>query len=324
MGMSEFYGTPDEAGRHRHHPPRPRPRRDLPRHRRHVRPLHQRAARRHGDRRPPRRGPARHQVRQRAPARRHPGRHQRPPRLRPRGLRRLAPAARRRPHRPLLPAPRRPDRPDRGDRRRDGRAGRGRQGPPPRPVRGVRRHHPRARTRRTRSPRCRPSTRCSPATSRTRSCRRSASSASAWCPTPRSAAACSPARSPQTPARDGEADRRRSAYFPRFQGEALDANLALVDQVRALADGEGLHARPARAGLGAGPGRRRRADPGHQAGARTSRRTSAPRTSRSPPTTWPPSRQAVPARRRGRRPLRRHVAHRPLSHDRAQVAAMPT
>ena len=40
-----------------------------------------------------------------------------------------------------------------------------------------------------RSPLCRPSTRCSPATSRTRSCRRSASSASAWCPTRRSVAA---------------------------------------------------------------------------------------------------------------------------------------
>src|SRR6476661_11023192 len=34
---------------------------------------------------------------------------------------------------------------------------------------------------------------------------------------------------------DGEADRRRSEYFPRFQGEALDANLVLVDQVREIA-----------------------------------------------------------------------------------------
>ena len=34
---------------------------------------------------------------------------------------------------------------------------------------------------------------------------------------------------------DGTADRRRSAYFPRFQGEALDANLALVDKVREIA-----------------------------------------------------------------------------------------
>ena len=38
------------AAGHRHHPPRPRPRRHLPRHRRHVRPLHQRAARRQGHR----------------------------------------------------------------------------------------------------------------------------------------------------------------------------------------------------------------------------------------------------------------------------------
>ncbi len=49
-------------------------------------------------------------------------------------------------------------------------------------------------TRCTRSPRCRPSTRCSPATSRTPSCPCCASSASAWCPTRRWAAACSPAR----------------------------------------------------------------------------------------------------------------------------------
>ena len=52
-------------------------------------------------------------------------------------------------------------------------------------------------TRRTRSPRCRVSTRCSPATSRTRSCRPSASWASAWFPTPRSAVTSSPARSPR-------------------------------------------------------------------------------------------------------------------------------
>ena len=34
---------------------------------------------------------------------------------------------------------------------------------------------------------------------------------------------------------DGERDNRRSSYFPRFQGDALDANLALVDQVKELA-----------------------------------------------------------------------------------------
>ena len=34
----------------------------------------------------------------------------------------------------------------------------------------------------------------------------------------------------------GDGDFRRSAYFPRFQGDALTANLALVDNVRAIAD----------------------------------------------------------------------------------------
>ena len=34
-------------------------------------------------------------------------------------------------------------------------------------------------------------------------------------------------------------DSRRSAYFPRFQGEALDANLALVARIRELAEAKG-------------------------------------------------------------------------------------
>ncbi len=38
---------------------------------------------------------------------------------------------------------------------------------------------------------------------------------------------------------DGEADSRRSSYFPRFQGEALDANLALVAKVKQIADDKG-------------------------------------------------------------------------------------
>jgi aryl-alcohol dehydrogenase-like predicted oxidoreductase len=37
----------------------------------------------------------------------------------------------------------------------------------------------------------------------------------------------------------GESDSRRSPYFPRFQGEALTANLALVDRVREIADTKG-------------------------------------------------------------------------------------
>jgi len=38
---------------------------------------------------------------------------------------------------------------------------------------------------------------------------------------------------------DGAGDNRRSSYFPRFQGEALEANLALVDEVKALASDKG-------------------------------------------------------------------------------------
>ncbi|WP_220794439.1 aldo/keto reductase [Nocardioides pelophilus] len=37
----------------------------------------------------------------------------------------------------------------------------------------------------------------------------------------------------------GAGDLRRSAYFPRFQGEALAANLALVENVRAVAEEKG-------------------------------------------------------------------------------------
>ncbi len=38
---------------------------------------------------------------------------------------------------------------------------------------------------------------------------------------------------------DGEADNRRSSYFPRFQGDALDANLALVEKISSIADSKG-------------------------------------------------------------------------------------
>lgn len=38
----------------------------------------------------------------------------------------------------------------------------------------------------------------------------------------------------------GDGDYRRSAYFPRFQGDALTANLALVDNVRAVAEEKGV------------------------------------------------------------------------------------
>ena len=180
----------------RHHPPRPRPRRQLPRHRRHVRPVHQRGARRARHRRPPRPGRAGHEVRHHPrPRRPHRTGHQRQSRVRPAGLRRLAEAPRRRPHRPLLPAPRRPRDADRGDRRRDGRARAGGQGPLPRPVRG-RPGHPRRAPRR--APDHRPADRVlavDARSRRTRSCPRAASWASASSPTARWAAASSPARS---------------------------------------------------------------------------------------------------------------------------------
>jgi aryl-alcohol dehydrogenase-like predicted oxidoreductase len=38
---------------------------------------------------------------------------------------------------------------------------------------------------------------------------------------------------------NGEADFRRSEYFPRFQGEALEANLALVGRITAIAEDKG-------------------------------------------------------------------------------------
>ncbi|HWI42718.1 MAG TPA: aldo/keto reductase [Nocardioides sp.] len=37
----------------------------------------------------------------------------------------------------------------------------------------------------------------------------------------------------------GDDDSRTTAYFPRFQGENLDANLALVDRIRAVAEDKG-------------------------------------------------------------------------------------
>ena len=94
MGMSEFYSGRDDDESHRHHPSRPRARRHLPRHRRHVRPVHQRGARR-----PRHRAAAAIEVvlatkfgnvrdrRRRIP------RHERQARLRAQRVRRLAPAA---------------------------------------------------------------------------------------------------------------------------------------------------------------------------------------------------------------------------------------
>ena len=197
-------------------------------------------------------------------------------------------AARRRPHRPLLPAPRRQDRPDRGDRRRHAGARRGRQGAPPRAVRGVRRHDPPG-------PRDAPdhraadrSTPSSPATSRTRSSRRCASSASAWSPTPRSAAACSPAPSPAT-----SLDVRRLARH-RPTSRASAATPSTPTSPSSTRSGSSPPTRAARPASSRSPGcwprvttAGGRADPRHQARAlpRGERRRRS--TSSSPPTTSP-------------------------------------
>ncbi|UUZ58038.1 aldo/keto reductase [Nocardioides sp. B-3] len=60
-------------------------------------------------------------------------------------------------------------------------------------------------------------------------------------------------------------DSRTSAYFPRLNGEALDANLVLVDKVRRIA--EDKHCTPGQLALAwvLARGRRRRADPRHEA-----------------------------------------------------------
>ena len=127
MGMSEFYG-PRRRGEsiatsHRAH----RSRRQLPRHRRHVRRRHQRGAGRQALKAPARRvvlatkfGNVRDATTARSSASA-----ARPEYVRER-LRGEPEAARRRHDRPLLPAPRRPQRADRGDGRRHGRAGEGR------------------------------------------------------------------------------------------------------------------------------------------------------------------------------------------------------
>ena len=160
MGMSEFYGSTDEASRS--------PRSGA----RSISGVtfldtsdmygsghnEQLVGARH--RRPPRRGAAGHEVR-------HPPRRQRAsaasttgPSGSP-GLRRVPAAPRRGPHRPLLHAPPHAGGADRGERGRHGRARGGGQGAAARPLRGERRTRSARLTRRIRSPRCRASGRSS-------------------------------------------------------------------------------------------------------------------------------------------------------------------
>ena len=170
------------------------------------------------------------------------------------GLRRQPAAAGRRPHRPLLPAPGGPGRcPIEETVGAMAELVRGRQGPSPRPVA---RPRPttirRAHRRRTRSRRCRPSTRCGPGTWRQE-----------ILPLLRELGiglvAVLPAR-PRLPDRHASPaprtwtpdDFRR--HNPRFEGDALQANLAIVDAVEGRRRRARRDARPGRAGLGARAG----------------------------------------------------------------------
>ncbi|CAA9448347.1 MAG: Oxidoreductase, aldo/keto reductase family, partial [uncultured Pseudonocardia sp.] len=133
------------------HPPRSRARHHLLRHRRPLRPVPQRAARRQGARRPPGRGGAGQQVRS---GPRHgslpgdgQGHPERATRARAGLLRGQPDAPGGRPPRPLPAAPGRSRGPRRGELGSDERARPGREGPAPGPVRGDGRA-PRARLRR--------------------------------------------------------------------------------------------------------------------------------------------------------------------------------
>ena len=238
------------------HPPRARARRDLPGHRRHVRPVHNEQLRRPRDRRAARRGRSSPPSSATCAT---PdgtcGRRRRPPRVRPQGLRRLAERLGV-DHIDLYYQHRvDPDRADRGDRRRDGRARGGGEGAPPRPLRGRRRTTIRRAARGTSDHRgADASTRCGPATSRTTilptlpRARHRLRAVLA-----RSGAASSPARS----AAD-DLGRTTSAAPPRASGRATsDATSARRRRWRHRRRA-GLHAGAARARLGARAGRRRR------------------------------------------------------------------
>ena len=261
MGMSQSYGAADRdesiATIHRAL--------DLgvtlPRHLRRLRQRAQRGARRRGDRRPAGRGAAGDQVlavpRPTAARRSTAGR-------RTCGLRRgePAPAGRRR-DRPLLPAPGRPEVPIEDTVGAMAELVAAGQGPPPRAVGGQCRVDPpggrrppdRGAAERVVAVDPRPGgggAAASPASTGSASCR-SARSGRGFL----TGAITSPR--PTSPRTTSGATTRAS------RARRSPANLRLVDAVRELAAEKGVDGRPAGAGLGARPGRRRRPDPGHQA-----------------------------------------------------------
>ena len=159
-------------------------------------------------------------------------RRQRPPRICQAGLRREPEAARPRNDRPLLPAPRRSRRAGRGHGRRDEPARRARQGALYRAVRGAPGAAAQGASRCGRSRRCRANSRCSIARRRWRRARRSRISASRLSPTRRSAARLLAGVVPDV-ANLAEGDTR--ARHPRFEGDNLQKNRALVERVEAIA-----------------------------------------------------------------------------------------
>ena len=222
-------------------------------------------------------------------------------------------APRRRPHRPLLPAPGRPD------------ASRSRRPSAPwqtwcRPARcatsGCRRprrdHPPRARH----APGHRAADRVLPLHPRPRGRDPAAAARARHRPGALLAARAGAAHRRHRPRGAGPLradDSRRTAYFPRFHGEALEENLRLVDQVKALADGKGCTAGQLALAwvLAQGddvvpiPGTKRVTYLEENVGA--ARGVPQPRRPRRP-------RAGGAPRGRGRCPLRRHVQHRPLTH----------
>ena len=202
-------------------PHRRGPRRHLLRHRRGLRPVHQRGARRRGPVAVPRRGGDRHQVRVPVRRRRQAERPVQPTRAHQAGRRRVAAAAPGRRDRPLLPAPGQPRRPDRGRRRRGQGTDRGRQGQALRHVRGGRRDDPSGARGPARDGRAERVLAVVAASRGGGAGRPARSWASASCRTARSARASSPARSLQSTSFEAGNDIRTT--IPRFEPDALAA-----------------------------------------------------------------------------------------------------
>ncbi len=183
--------------------------------------------------------------------------HRRLARLCAQGLRSEPEATGHRDDRPLLPASRRPEHADRRHCGSDGRPRARRKGPPPGSVgSGPANHPPRP---------CGASHRgaadrifaVEPRSGRRAAADRARTRALASCPTRPSAGGSSPDRSRASTISRTD-DYRRTT--PRFQGDNFQKNLDLVREIEAMAQSKGLRAGPARSRLGAGAGRRHRAD----------------------------------------------------------------